>query len=647
MCGISGKIYYDRTRPVERERIAQMCDAITHRGPDAEGFYIQGPVGLGSRRLSIIDVAGGQMPISNEDGSVWIVYNGEVYNYKQLRQELIQAGHQFTTTSDTEVIVHLYEEKGEEFPRYLNGMFACAIWDERKHKLLLARDQMGIKPLYYAALTDRLVFGSEIKELLLDGVDRTIDLVALHDYLSLNYVPGPRSIFTSIQKLSPGHILVYDGAKQTVTVKQYWDLPQGETKQIQGKDLGRLEDELLALLRTTVRDQMVSDVPIGAFLSGGIDSSLIVALMSEFASQPVKTFSIGFQEGSYSELPYARMIARRFHTDHHELVIEPRAHDSIKAMANYFDEPFADSSAVAVYAVSQLTAQHVKVALSGDGGDELFGGYYTYQADKIAALYRQLPHLLGSRLLPSLVDLLPVSDKKASWDFKLRRFMAGGMLAPLPAHFAWKAYFDEEAKLQIYRSLNGHAAQLRPSVHLLQQYYDNYQSNDMINRLLYVDMKVQLADDMLTKVDRMSMAHSIEVRVPLLDLRLAEFMAQLPSHLKVRRLTLKYLLKRVAQRVLPHEILHRRKAGFSIPVASWVKTDLREMVNDYLGEQNINRQGLFDPKEVRRIVDAHWSGKRNHSHNIWNLLMFSLWYERYMKVPVAHPTHVGDLNKAL
>lgn len=635
MCGISGKVYYDQMRPVEREILAQMCNTIRHRGPDAEGFYVKGPVGLGSRRLSIIDVDGGQMPISNEDGSVWIVYNGEIYNYRQLRQMLIQAGHHFTTTSDTEVIVHLYEEKGEEFPRYLNGMFACALWDERKRKLLLARDQIGIKPLYYAALADRLVFGSEIKELLIDGVDRTIDFVALHDYLSLNYVPGQRSIFSSIQKLPPGHLLVFDGTKQSVTVTEYWDLPQTEPKQIQGKELGRLEDELLALLRATVHDQMVSDVPIGAFLSGGIDSSLIVALMSEFSSQPVKTFSIGFQEGSYSELPYARLIANRFRTDHHELVMEPRAQEAITAMANYFDEPFADSSAIAVYAVSQLTAQHVKVALSGDGGDELFGGYYTYQADKIAAWYRNLPQVIGGRLIPALVDLLPVSEKKASWDFKLRRFMAGGMLAPLPAHFAWKAYFDEEAKFQIYRSLNGHAAQLRPSVHLLQEYYDNYQSSDVLNRLLYVDMKVQLADDMLTKVDRMSMAHSIEVRVPLLDLRLAEYMAQLPSHLKVRRLTLKYLLKRVAQRVLPQEILQRRKAGFTVPVASWVKTDLKEMVNDYLGEQNIRNQGLFDPKVVRDLVDAHQSGKRNHSHNIWNLLMFSLWYERYVKAPVG------------
>jgi len=477
--------------------------------------------------------------------------------------------------------------------------------------------------------------------LLADGVDRALDQVALHDYLSLNYVPGPRSIFAAVRKLLPGHILTFEASTQKVTVKEYWDLPQPDLRPSHGLNLTGLEDKLLALLREAVRDQMISDVPIGAFLSGGIDSSLVVALMSEFSERPVKTFSIGFQEKSYSELPYARIVADRFRTDHHELIMEPRAHDTIAALVNYFDEPFADSSAAAVYTVSQLASEHVKVALSGDGGDEVFGGYYTYQADKMAALYRRLPRAIGADLLPRLVNMLPVSNKKVSLDFKLKRFMTGGSLPPLPAHYAWKAFFNEETKSRLYRSVNGngsshgHGAHLRPSVSLMQEYYDRYPSDDMLNRLLYVDAKVLLVDDMLVKVDRMSMAHSLEVRVPLLDLRLVEFMAQLPSDLKVRRMTLKYLLKRVAARLLPKEILQRPKAGFSIPIATWLKTDLADMVYDYLSPQAIAKQGIFEPTVIQEMLDAHHQGRRNHSHNIWNLLMLSLWHERYVSVATS------------
>lgn len=633
MCGLCGKVYYDPSRPVERSTLVRMCDTIGHRGPDADGFYLNGPVGLGSRRLSIIDVEGGRMPIPNEDETIWIVYNGEIYNFPKLRTLLEQRGHRFATHSDTETIVHLYEEKGDDFARHLNGMFALAIWDDRRKRLVLARDQLGVKPLYYAVLDDRLVFGSEIKCLLADGVDRTIDRVALHDYLSFNYVPGPRSMFAAIRKLPPGHILTFDAATRQVTVTQYWDLPEPDVSGFRANGRGHLDDELLDLLRQVVRDQMISDVPIGAFLSGGIDSSLVVALMSECSDRSVKTFSLGFQEQSYSELPYARVVAQRFKTEHHELTLEPNAQDLVAAMSEYFDEPFADSSSIAVYAVSKLAADHVKVALSGDGGDELFGGYYTYQADRLASIYRRLPKAISTRFLPWLVDRMPVSDGKASLDFKLRRFMTGGTLAPLQAHYAWKAYFSEDAKMRLYGPLNGHAQELRPSVRLLEQYHDGYHSPDWLNRLLYVDMKVQLVDDMLTKVDRMSMAHSLEVRVPLLDLRLVEFMSQVSSDLKVRRMTLKYLLRRVARRVLPKEIFARKKAGFTVPIASWVKGDLKDMVREHLSPQRLAAQGIFDPHAVEGLLDAHYRGTRNHSHNIWTLLMFSLWYERYALAP--------------
>ncbi len=633
MCGICGKVYYDRDRPVEREIVGSMRDTLLHRGPDEQGMFVKGQVGLGSARLSIIDVEHGHQPLCNEDGTVWTVYNGEVYNFPQLRERLERAGHRFTTHSDTETIVHLYEEEGDDFVRSLNGMFALAIWDERRRRLVLARDHLGIKPLFYAQLDDRLLFGSEIKALLPDGIDRRIDPLALHDYLSLNYVPGPRTIFAAVRKLLPGHLLTFDAGTRQVEVKRFWDLPRPTpTSQTRGRNPEDVEGTLLTLLREAVHDQMVSDVPVGAFLSGGIDSSVVVALMSEVSGQPVRTFSVGFQEQSYNELPYAKIVADRFHTDHHELVLEPRAHDIVTAMAGCFDEPFADSSAVAVYAVSKLASGHVKVALSGDGGDELFGGYYTYQADKLAALYRRLPKTVGARLLPRLADMVPTSDRKVSLDFKLKRFVSGASLPPLPAHVAWKTFLSEDMKSRLYSPLAGdlNGTSLRPTVEVMQEHYDAYPTDDFINRLLYVDTKVQLVDDMLTKVDRTSMAHSLEVRVPLLDLRLVEFVSQLPSDLKVRRLQLKYLLKKVAAPLLPEEILRRPKAGFHVPIPLWIKTDLADLVADRLSPRVIAEQGLFDPQVVTGMLEAHQRGRRDHSRNIWSLLIFGLWYERYM-----------------
>lgn len=644
MCGICGKVYYDQHRPVERGVLTAMCDTMMHRGPDSQGVHIDGAAGIGSTRLSIIDVPGGRMPIPNEDETVWIVFNGEIYNYQHLRERLERAGHRFTTHSDTETILHLYEEVGDSFAEMLNGMFAVAIWDSRRRRLVLARDHVGIKPLFYAELKDRLLFGSEIKPLLVDGVDRSIDPIALHDYLSLNYVPGPRTIFSSVRKLLPGHIMTYEARTQQTQIRRFWDIPRPDPVLANIRASANLEDELLNLLRQIVRDQMVSDVPLGSFLSGGLDSSLLVALMSEVSDRPVKTFSVGFNEESYSELPYARIVAERFGTDHHELVLAPKAHDMVMSMAEYFDEPFADSSALPTYAISGVAAKHVTVALSGDGGDEVFGGYYTYQADKIASLYRRLPQALGAGLLPRLVSMMPVSDRKASLDFKLKRFMTGGMLPPLSAHVAWKSFFSEDMKSRLYAANgnNGNGGRLRPSVDVMQAYFDGYPTKDMINRLMYVDSKVQLVDDMLTKTDRVSMAHSLEVRVPLLDLRLVEFMARMPSHLKVHGMTLKYLMKRVGARVLPHEIMHRPKAGFNIPIARWLRTDLSDMVNTYLSPNAIADQGLFDPQEVSSMLQAHFASQHDYSRNIWNLLMFSLWHERYVKSTSGIEVELGS-----
>lgn len=633
MCGFCGVLHFDAERPVLPSRIARMCDTLVHRGPDDSGVYVRGPVGLGSRRLSIIDVDGGRMPIGNEDGSVQVVYNGEIYNFAELRRRLVGAGHVFATRSDTETIVHLYEDELLDFACRLNGMFALAIWDARRQRLVLARDPIGVKPLYYAVLDDRLVFGSEIRALLADGVSREIDRIALHDYLSLNYVPGPRTIFSAIRKLPPGHLLTCSTHADGVTLRRYWEMPRQDPT-TRGS-IADLEDEVLDLLRRAVRDQMVSDVPLGAFLSGGVDSSLVVALMAEVSHRPIKTFTLGFEEESYSEIPHARRVAERFGTEHNELVLTSSAETQVLAMAQSFDEPFADSSSLAAFAVSELAARHVKVALSGDGGDELFGGYQTYQADRIARLYRRLPEPLTRRFLPALADRLPTSDGKASLPFKFRRFVSGGAQDTLGAHYAWKAYLSEAAKAELYAHTTGASAELRETASLLRAHHESYTGADWLNRLLHVDLKVQLVDDMLTKVDRTSMAHSLEVRVPLLDLRLVDFMARLPSSVKVRRLTTKYLLKRVAARLLPHEILTRPKAGFTVPVAAWIRTDLRELVHDALSPETVRRQGIFRPDAIQAMLGAHQRRQRNHSHNIWTLLMFSLWWERMRSVPAA------------
>lgn len=622
MCGICGKLSLSLSKAVERSEIEAMCGSIHHRGPDEQGFYVKGPVGLGSARLAIIDVAGGHQPLHNEDSTIWCVFNGEIYNFLELRTELLSRGHQFATRSDTEVMIHLYEEYGDAFVERLQGMFAVAIWDERRERLVLARDRLGIKPLFWTIHDGALIFGSEIKVLLTADVPRRVDPLALHDYLSFDYVPGPRTMFEGIQKLQAGHLLIWDGS---IRLHRYWDLP-GRTKQLPG-DVDELRVQLRGLLEDAVRDAMVSDVPVGAFLSGGLDSSIVVALMAQVASQPVRTFAVGFRERSYNELPYAREVAQRYGTQHHEFIVEPHIDEVIHEIVDHFDEPFADSSAVAAYYVSEVASKHVKVVMSGDGGDEIFGGYTIYQADRLANLYRRLPRLLGERAIPRIVGKLPASDRKMSWDLKLRRFVEHARRDPLAAHGSWRLIFTEEMKERLYAGDGQH----QDSVELLRAYFDGYPDNDALNRFMYVDTKVSLVDDMLTKVDRMSMAHSLEVRVPLLDHRLVEWMSQVPSDLKVRGLNLKYLLKQVAQDLLPPGIVNRRKAGFHVPIPGWLKQELRPLVEEQLGAATIARQGIFDPGYVDTLLEDHRTGRNNWSRNIWGLLIFGLWYDRYIE----------------
>lgn len=627
MCGIAGKIYYQQDRPVEQERLSAMCGTLIHRGPDDDGFYLDGNVGLAMRRLSIIDLSTGRQPIHNEDDTVWTVYNGEIYNFPDLRRELEARGHKFYTRTDSEVIVHLYEEHGPDFVCRLNGMFGIAIWDRKSRQLVLVRDRLGVKPLFYADLQDRFLFGSEIKAILADGLCSTMDLEALSHYLSLLYIPAPFTIYREIRKIEAGSLLVYKDGK--ISIRQYWDLSLIEPANVGRHQLAAIQEELRELLTDAVRCRLISDVPLGAFLSGGLDSSTVVAFMRRVHNGPVKTFSIGFNERSYDELPHARLIARRFGTEHTEMTVTPDAADLVPRLVYYFDEPFADSSAIPTYYLSQLTRQHVTVALGGDGGDEVFAGYVTYQADTLAQLYERMPGFVTQGIVPALVRLFPVSDGKVSFDFKARRFVNHALLEPGRRHYAWKDFFEIDLKKivlseEVLSSLE-HSLDTYP---VFQRRYEAVPHHDLLNQFLYADTRVYLADDILVKVDRMSMAHSLEVRVPLLDYRVVEFMFRLPGPLKMRGFRLKHLLKETMGRELPRQTLAKPKGGFNVPISIWLKRELRPLIMEELSPEKMRSHGLFDPQAVSHLVNEHMAGRADYSRNIWALLIFNLWYER-------------------
>ncbi|MFN8482633.1 MAG: asparagine synthase (glutamine-hydrolyzing) [Anaerolineae bacterium] len=626
MCGIAGKLYYDPTHPVDEAELHRMCHTLVHRGPDDWGAHVDGALGLAMRRLAIIDLATGHQPIHNEARTVWTVYNGEIYNFPELRQRLAARGHTFYTASDTEVIVHLYEEYGADFPRHLNGMFAIALWDSVERRLVLTRDHVGVKPLYYAALPDRLLFGSELKAILADGLTPTVDLEALSLYLSLLYIPAPHSIYREIRKLEPGHTLTWQAGR--LEVRAYWDL--ASVKPLSPPhDAGMLQAELRVRLAAAVQQQLVADVPLGIFLSGGLDSSTIVAFARQSHTGPLKTFSIGFDDPSYDETHLARIVAQRFETEHTELTVRPDATELAPKLIAHFDEPFADSSAIPTYYLAQLTRQHVTVALGGDGGDELFAGYATYQADKLAAMYEHLPAPLSRGLVPTVVRQLPVSDSKVSFDLKARRFVAHALLEPGRRHYAWKAFFSDDLKRELLApdvrtALNGGLDGYEP----FRRQYDAASHMDALSRYQYADTRVSLPDDMLTKVDRMSMAHSLEARVPLLDVGLVEFAFRLPGALKMPGLKLKHFLRETMRDSLPREILRQPKRGFNAPMSRWLKTDLRPLVEAYLAPDVIARQGYFQPGVVSRLVADHRAGRADYSRNLWALLMFNLWAEQ-------------------
>jgi asparagine synthase (glutamine-hydrolysing) len=618
VCGICGLA--SRSGAVDPERLRAMSAMLVHRGPDSDGQLVDGPAGLAARRLSIIDLETGDQPIANEEGTVHVIQNGEIYNYRELRAGLELAGHRFATRSDTEVLVHLYEEHGEAFAERLRGMFAVAIWDAPRRRLVLARDPFGIKPLYYRVGADGLAFASELRAL----PRGEIDFDALEAFLAFNSIPGPYSIFRDVRKLPPGHLLVWESGEARVS--RFARPAPVPASGVRHEDEDELAEELRARLRDSVRAHLIADVPVGVLLSGGVDSSALVALAAQESSEPVHTFSIGFEERSFDELNDARAVAQQYGTRHEELVLRPDAARLLPALADAFDEPFADSSALPTYLVSELAARHVKVALSGEGGDELFGGYYTYAADLLALRFGRL-----APLARPLVERLPSSSRKASFDYRAKRFVRGAGLPPLERHHAWKEIFSPDARAELL----GRAPSFDP-VDLLRARYAETEGAELLARLQDVDLGLYLVDDLLVKTDRASMAHSLEARVPYLDPLVAGLAQALPTRLKVSGLRKKRLLRKAAAPLLPRRIVYGRKRGFSIPAAAWLRGELEPFARDVLSAETMRRQAFFRPEPVERLLDRHVAGKEDLSRQLWGLLAFTLWYERHVeRTPTA------------
>ena len=619
MCGIAGFYQFEGKRP-DKTLLRAMCDVITHRGPDEEGFYLDRHVGLGIRRLKIIDLATGQQPIHNEDKSIWTVFNGEIYNFRELREKLQSKGHRFYTNVDTEVIVHLYEEYGEDFVEKLNGMFGIAVWDRNLEKLILVRDRLGIKPLSYFLTDEKLVFGSEIKSLLIEGsLNRSISVSSLDYYLTFGYVPAPHSIFEGVRKLPPGHLLTYQKGK--VHIRQYWDVPLNAESKAYSEDY--YKEGLFDLLKTAVRRRLISDVPLGAFLSGGVDSGTIVGLMAQLMTQPVKTFSIGFEEEEFSELDDARIVARHFGTEHTEFVVKPNALELLPKLATSYDEPFADSSAIPTFYVSQLARQHVTVALSGDGGDELFGGYRRYVTDARDNFLEVLPSWIRTSLLGGISKQMPMFMRGKSYLHYMSQSVERQYLQRV-------SFFSPEIKSHLYSNdLKRHLGGADP-VKWAKDFMDNVNGAALLPKMLYSDLKTYLPYDLLTKVDIASMAHSLEVRVPFLDHEVVEFAAQIPPQLKIQGDTSKYILKMAMKGLVPPEVLQKKKQGFAVPLARWFRSELKEFTYDNLTSTRFKSRGWFAQDAIEKMLARHQAGTADYSSIIWSLIFFETWSDTFL-----------------
>lgn len=642
MCGITGGVWIDPKLALDRAALERMTDMLRHRGPDEEGFYsselrVEEPQGtipgvaLGFRRLSIIDLEGSHQPLSNEDGSVWIVFNGEIYNYRELRRRLEGAGHKFRTHGDTETLVHLYEDEGVDFLRHLNGMFALALWDNKRGRLILARDRLGKKPLVYRQEHDRLLFASELKSLLAaPGVPRELDPNALDEYLTYQYVPHPNTIFRGTRKLPPGHYAVFEN--RTFTVLPYWrpdfnhelDRPQAD-----------YVAELRSRLTSAVEMRMQAEVPLGAFLSGGVDSSIIVALMQQVAQQPVKTFSIGFPVKEYDESHHARAVAEYLGTEHHEFQVEPQALEILPKLVWHYDEPFADSSAIPTYYVSQLTRGHVTVALSGDGGDELFAGYARYRAVKLSSYLDRLPAPLRSVLAASLWQKLPASARQKGLVRRLKRFSEALAMAPQRRYAEWISIFGEARRAALYSDEFVEQLDNSDPLDFLYAAYARASERDPVTATTLADLVTYLPCDLMTKVDIASMAHSLECRQPFLDYRVVELAAGMPLRLKMPGWQGKKILRAAFGHLLPEAVFTRPKMGFGVPLDHWFRGQLRETLCEVLLDPSTLRRGYFRSAAIETLVQEHLTGTFDHAARLWALLFFELWHRQWLDAPTS------------
>jgi asparagine synthase (glutamine-hydrolysing) len=630
MCGIAGWINLEKSGSKDHTEahLHSMCETIVHRGPNSEGLWLDDTVALGMRRLSIIDLHTGDQPVFSEDKSVIVMMNGELYNYREVRAELEKKGHKFVTKSDTEILPHLYEEYGEDLVDHLNGMYAFSLWDTRKKKLIIARDRFGEKPLYYGTFDGKLMWASEPKALLAHpSVTRELDLDALRHYLSFDYVPAPHSIYKGISKLPAGHIMVVENGE--VRTRRYWNLTWH--KNGHARSLKKAAGELRDLLSDAVRMRLVADVPLGILLSGGVDSSTIAALAVQHATEKVKTFSIGFEEDSFDESKYARQVAHHLGTEHYEATLSVEtAADLISDIGGWLDEPMSDGSLIPTYMLASFVRKHVTVALGGDGGDELFAGYPMYYAHKVSNAYAAVPSFIRSGVIEPFVKRLPVSTKNLSFEYKAKRFVRSSRFDTVERHHSWFGSFtqDEQKDLLTADILEKTNSDVYAGARAMLELCD---AKDRIEQMQFLDINFYMAEDILTKVDRAAMAVSLETRAPFLDPRVGQFAASIPLDFKLRGNKGKYILKKAMEGLLPHEILHRQKKGFGIPIADWLKGRLNPLMHEMLDAKRLREQGLFEAEYVSQLITEHEQGVASHHKQLWTLLVFQLWYDRFCR----------------
>lgn len=632
MCGICGIVRYNgESDPDDSRIIEEMKQAMVYRGPDNQGTYQNRGVTLGHQRLSIIDLSEhGRQPMPNEDETLWIVYNGEIYNFRELKSQyrLEESGHRFRSRTDTEILIHLYEELGTDMFRHLNGMFALAIWDIRKQELILARDRFGIKPLFYTQLPDRFLFASEIKCIMKDPAYQPhLNPQAAYDYFTFDYVPGDQTIFQGIQEVPSWHYMKVTSTGNMELVR-YDDIDYDIDTSLSESDI---LTEIDHLIEQAVQRQLVSDVPLGVLLSGGMDSSALVAYIKRITDQTIKTFSIGFEESSFNELPYAKMVAEHYHADNQHVIIDPgKVREMLPKYLSYIDEPYADGSAIPTYYVSQLAKQQVTVVLSGEGGDEVFAGYDTHLAYLARHRFRRIPSVIRNHIMAPIINRLPVSHKKLSLEFRMKRFLGGIDLTPEHAHLWWRTVLSESQKQQLFTEDFFHTYNPEPSVRWFEALFRNSHAKDDLNRLLYIDAGLFLPDDLMIKNDRMTMAHSLEARVPFTDNDLYRFLARVPVSMKLKHNVKKYLLRKVCNPILPKAVINKKKVGLEIPYSQWMTGPLKPLLDQYLNPESLKNTGIFQPSFVTAIIDQHQKRVADHGRFLWGMLNFMMWKQLYL-----------------